>query len=414
MAAPLLDLRHRYVHPAPPAVELRAFTHGLMPRTVPAMLAAFAGDWAARGVDAWNAVPDHWGTGAPTGWWGLPEHLGDHFIAPLLGAPAGTCIHQPNVHWTVQALLSADAPFAGGRDEIVLTEAEFPSVRHSARQWAALRGLRVTELPPGPDGFLDAGALHDAISERTAWVFVSHVGFTTGEKVPGDVLRALAARARDAGAHFALDGYHATATGPIDAPALGADVYFGGLLKEGSGSSGNAYLYVRPGLDLVPRLSGWFADAEPFGFHGAPRPHPDVRRRFLAGTTAIASLYHAVEGVRILLEAGLEAVRADSLAKTARAIARAEAAGLALRSPREAARRSAMVILEVPHADRLSAYLKTEHVFTDSRQGRFLRLAPFVWNTADDVDRAFDVVAHALRTDAHLREQLPAEGGPVT
>src|SRR5690606_1297494 len=108
----LLDLRDRFFVPDPPAVELRAFTHGLMPKTVPAMMDRFVDDWRERGVDAWNAVPNHWrpGSGEAVGWWTLPDYLGDAFIAPMLGAPAGTCIMQPNVHWAVQCLLSCPEP----------------------------------------------------------------------------------------------------------------------------------------------------------------------------------------------------------------------------------------------------------------------------------------------------------------
>ena len=73
-----------------------------------------------------------------------------------------------------------------------------------------------------------------------------------------------------------------------------------------------------------------------------------------------------------------------------------------------------MVILEVERADLLCAWLKTRGVFTDSRKGRYLRLAPFIWNTATDVDRAFDEVEAALTTGAHLGFDAPAEAGPVT
>ena len=410
----MLDLRDRFVVPPPPAVELRAFTHGLMPTTVPGMMASFAEDWAERGVDAWNEVPDRWDLGRPTSWWSLPDDLGDRWIAPLLGAPAGTCILQPNVHWTVQALLSCDQPFAGERDEVVLTQNEFPSVRHSVQRWAGLRALRPVEVAATDAGFVDVDAVLDALTERTAWVFVSHVGFTTGEVLSNAALCAIAERARAVGAHVCVDGYHATASLPVDVAAIGADVYLGGLLKEACGSTGNSYLYVRPGLDLRPRLAGWFADADPFGFNDRPTDHPAVRRRFLAGTTAVASMYHAVEGLRVLLDVGLEAVRADSLAKTAVAIERADALGLALRSPREDARRGAMVILEAEAADRLAAWLKTREVYADSRQGRVLRLAPFVWNSLADVERAFDVIAEGLRTRVYQTAALPVEGGPVT
>ena len=422
----MLDLRDAYAVPPPPAVELRAFTHGLMPRSVPALMQGFCDDWAERGVDAWNGVPDRWGLGHETSWWALPTDLADAYVAPILGAPRGSCILQPNVHWSVQALLSCDEPFAGpdgragGRTDVVFSQNEFPSVRHSVQRWAGLRALRPVEAPAGPDGFLDVDALCDAVTDRTAWVFVSHIGFTTGELVPDAALARVVEAARAHGAHVCVDGYHATASVPVDVTALGVDAYLGGLLKEASGSTGNAYLYVRPGCALTPRLAGWFADADPFGFHDAPRDHPEVRRRFLAGTTAVASMYHAVEGLRILLAAhdgaqtGVAAVRADALAKTARAIDRGDAAGLALRSPRAPGHRGAMTIFEVEAADRLCGWLKTQGVYTDSRRGRYLRLAPFVWNPAEDIDRAFDAVEAGLRSGAYLRWEPAAEGGPVT
>ena len=414
----MLDLRDQFAVPPAPAVELRAFTHGLMPRTVPALMQGFCEDWATRGVDAWNRVPDRWALGHDTSWWALPEDLGDAYLAPLLGAPAGTCVLQPNVHWSVSALLSCDAPFENGRTEVVLTDAEFPSVRHAVKRWAGLRDIRPVEVPAGADGFVDVDAVLTAITDRTAWVFVSHVGFATGEVLPDSALRAIADRAHAHGAHVCVDGYHATASVPIHAAALGVDAYVGGLLKEACGSTGNSYLYV--GADLRPRLAGWFADADPFGFRPEPADNPVPRRRFLAGTTAIASTYHAVEGLRVLFAAedgglrGVEAVRADTLAKGALAVAHAERLGLALRSPAEPARRGAMLVFGVAHADRLSAWLKAQGVYTDSRRGEVLRMAPFVWNTEADIARAFDAVGHALETGAHLTYTPPAEGGPVT
>ena len=410
----MLDLSDRYVVPPAPAAELRAFTHGLMPRTVPALMAGFCEDWAERGVDAWNRVPDRWGLGHETGWWSLPEDLADRWVAPLLAAAPGTCILQPNVHWTVQALLSCDGPFDGGRSEVVVTEAEFPSVRHSVQRWTGLRDLRPVEVAGGPGGSVDVDAVCDAVTDRTAWVVVSHVGFASGEVLTDEALGAIADAAHRHGALLAVDGYHATASVPVDVGAVGADVYFGGLLKEASGSSGNAYLWVRPGLDLRPRLAGWFADADPFGFADAPADHPDVRRRFLAGTTAVASMYHAVEGLRVLLDVGIDAVRADTLAKGAVALDRADALGIAVRSPREDARRGAMIVLEHDDADRLVRWLKTQDVYVDARRGRVVRLAPWVWNTADHVDRLFDAIGEARETGAHLELPEVEEGGPVT
>lgn len=412
----MLDLRDRFFVPDPPAIELRAFTHGLMPRTVPKMMERFVDDWKVRGVDAWNSVPNHWApeSGDEVGWWSLPEYLGDAFIAPMLGASVGTCIMLPNAHAAVQGLLSAPEPFAGGRNEVVFTEAEFPSVQHSVRQWAALRGFHARSISLGPDGFLEIDAIRDAITDRTAWVFLSHVGFTTGEKLTDEALRTIANTAHLYDTLFAVDGYHATGSSVIDVEEIGADVYFGGLLKEACGSSGNAYLYIRDGLNLTPAIAGWFGDADPFGFQPEPQPHPVVRRRFLAGTTAVASLYHAVEGLRVIMETGFETVRADSLAKTELAIQRADAAGLTLLSPREAERRGAMVILETDHAAALCEWLKSESIYTDSRQDRTLRLAPFVWNTVSEIERAFDAIEDGLSKGLHRQSEHRTAAGPVT
>lgn len=380
------------------------------------MMERFVEDWKERGVDAWNSVPNHWvpHSGTDVGWWNLPEYLGDQFIAPMLNAPTGTCIMQPNAHSAVQGLLSAPEPFTQGRNEVIFTEAEFPSVQHSVRQWASLRGFHPRSIPLAADGFLDVDALIQAISDRTAWVFVSHVGFTTGEKLTDEALRSIANTAHSHDALFAVDGYHATGSYPIDVMDIGADVYFGGLLKEACGSSGNAYLYVREDLELTPLIGGWFGDADPFGFNPVPQPHPQVRRRFMAGTTAVASLYHAVEGLRVIQEVGIDGVRVDSLSKTALAIQRADAAGLTLRSPREDVRRSAMLILEVENATSLCEWLKTQNIYTDSRQNRFLRIAPFVWNSTEEIERAFDVIEEGLRSGRHLQSELPETAGPVT
>ena len=360
-------LRDAFVLPPHDAIEFRAFTHGLMPRTVPAMMQHFVADWQQRGVDAWNEIPNHWlpESGDSVGWWSLPEYLGDCFIAPLLGAPAGACIMQPNAHWIVQSLLSCPTLFTSAK-KVIVTEAAFPSVLFSLKQWQSTYGLDVTVLP------LDAGripqtALLEAIDEHTALVILSHVGFLTGERLTDDFIQQVADRVHEHRGLLALDGYHSIGAMTAGVVDLNVDVYFGGLLKEGAGSSGNAFLYIREGLDLGPRMAGWFGDADPFAFNQAPVPHPVVRRRFMGGTPAIASLYHAVEGARVLLDAGLDAVRRDSLEKTDRCIQLADAAGLTLHSPREAVHRGAMVIFHLPHADRMVQYLKGHNIYIDSR-----------------------------------------------
>lgn len=397
----------------PEGVELRAFTHGLQPATVPAMLERFAEDWRRFGVDAWNEVPNHWrpDSNETVGWWTLPTYLGDQFVAPLLGAPHGTCILQPNVHWSVQCLLSAPELRDRGR-HVVVPETAFPSLLHSVQQWADGKSIVPRVTPATASHRPDRDAVLDAIDETTALVALSHVGFTSGARLPDAFLQHVAETAHAHGALLLLDGYHAVGTMPVDVVELGCDLYAGGLLKAGSGAAGNAFLYVRENLELTPRLTGWFGDAAPFDFRPDPTPHPDVRRRFLGGTTAVAPMYHAVEGVRILLELGLDAVRSHSVQLTNVAIERAESANLTVRSPREPQERGAMLVVEAPDAHKLSLYLKERSIYTDSRRNDVLRMAPFVWNAREDVHRTFDQIEDALETGAH-QDLSAAPAGPV-
>ncbi|MEM8488503.1 MAG: aminotransferase class V-fold PLP-dependent enzyme [Bacteroidota bacterium] len=411
----MLSLRDAYILPAhQDAIEFRAFTHGLMPATVPAMMQHFINDWQQRGVDAWNNVPNHWRpkSGDTVGWWTLPVYLGDHYISPLLGVEAGTCIMQPNVHWTVQCILSARELFAQKR-KVILTEAEFPSVSFTLQQWADIHNLEILQIPL-QGNTVDEAAVLDAIDDKTALVILSHVGFTTGEKLADAFIRDVADTIHQHGGLLAIDGYHSIGSLTTSVAALDIDLYFGGLLKEGSGSSGNAYLYLKPGLQLTPRLTGWFGDAAPFAFDKRPLPHPDTRMRFLGGTTAVAALYHAVEGVKVLLDAGLDAVRNDAVEKTDLCIALADQLGLQLRSPRLATQRSAMVVFEIPQSDRMAQYLKTHQIFVDSRQGCYLRLSPFVWNTEAEIQRTFSILKKGLAGARYIQTQLSSAGGPVT
>lgn len=409
-------LRDSYFLPSPDhAVELRAFTHGLMPKAVPRMMQHFIEDWQHHGVDAWNHIPNHWlpDSGDPVGWWTLPEYLGDQFIAPLLGAPAGTCILQPNVHWTVQCLLSSRELFQGSKNKVILSEGEFPSVLHSVYQWADLLNIELICIPL-EHGKTSQAKVLSAIDDRTALVILSHVGFTTGCKLTDTFIQEVSKKVHDHSGLIAIDGYHSIGSTTSTVQDLGVDLYFGGLLKEGSGSSGNAYVYIKEGVDLTPRTTGWFGDAAPFAFQQHPSPHATIRSRFKGGTTSVASFYHSVEGVRLLLNAGLDTVRKDSIQKTDYCIYRAQKAGIKICSSLSEKERSAMFVMSIPEAHLLSNFLKSRDVYTDSRKNTLLRIAPFVWNTRQEIEHTFSLIEEALRKKLHHSATLSNTSGPVT
>jgi selenocysteine lyase/cysteine desulfurase len=91
--------------------------------------------------------------------------------------------------------------------------------------------------------------LPDAIDERTAVVSITAVCYRNGARLP---VEEIAAVAREKGALTVLDAYQAAGTYPLDVTELGVDVVAAGVLKYLLASAGLAFMWVRPGLDLVP------------------------------------------------------------------------------------------------------------------------------------------------------------------
>lgn len=417
-----------------PVIELRSFTHGLPPKAVKRNLDLFYEEWKTRGVDAWNQLnvsneifligdENQTEKERAVGWWNLPEVLGDRFIARLLHAPQGTCIMLPNATQIVLALLSCAELNKRNRRKIICTDGEFPAVLHSLHHYNSLiesvsanpdDRLRIEIVKMGENAF-NAEHVLKAIDDETCLVIFSHVGFVRGERIADADIRRIADKCHQHGALIAIDGYHAVASHIIDVQKLDVDCYFGGLLKEGCGSSGSCFLYIRSGLDLHPRFSGWIGDRQPFAFAETPQPHDSVRRRFLTGTPAIASLYHSTEGLKILLQAGLPRVADDMQAKVLKMLDIFQQNNVRVVSPLEEDRISALVVLAVEAADACRDALAEEHgVLVDARRNRYIRLAPHVYNTSEEIESAAQMIVDCLHSGAYRWRPSIQKTGPVT
>lgn len=417
-------------------IDLRCLTHGAPPKAVKNNLDSFFQEWVLNGVDAWNQItvhPEIFLVGnenkkereRPIGWWNLPEVIGDRFITRLLNAPPKTCIMLPNATQIAFGILSCKELNTAERRKVICTDGEFPAVLHTVQNFnkqfegypAEVRKavqLDIAVVEMGNDPF-DEQKILKHIDEKTALVIFSHVGFVRGERVPDSAMRTIANRCHENGALIAIDGYHAIGAHRIDVQALNIDFYFGGLLKEGCGSSGSCFLYIRNGLDVHPALTGWFADKQPFAFAQSPEPHSSVRRRFLTGTTPIAPLYHGIEGLKIMLQLGLDNVAEDILSKVQTMVSILSHGGIKIVSPVEGERMSAMIVLEVEEADKLREYLSAnENVFTDARRNTYLRLAPHIYNSPEEVESAALKIVQSCTDLTYKSFDLGHKNGPVT
>jgi kynureninase len=373
---------------------------GAMPRAAAEDLAEYAETWATRGVRAWA-----------DGWWELSVSSGDR-IAPLIGAPEGTVTMLPNVTSAVAVVVSA-LDYSGRRRRVVTTDGEFPSVRYLLETLGKRLGAEIfTVDSPDRDGLaVDEDRVAAAIDDTTALVVVSQVLFKSGFVVD---VAAISEKCRSAGALLLVDGYQSVGTLPVSAPALGADVLVGGVLKWLCGGPGAAFLYVRPETRsrLVPAITGWMAHAAPFAFEPPPIRRREDAFRFLLGTPAIPALYAARRGPGLVLEAGLEAIRTKSLRQTGKLIALADARGFRCASPRDPARRGGAVAIDFDHALEVSRELNARDVVVDYRPGVGIRMAPHFYTEDAELDSAFEALDDVRARDAWRRHGVSRS--PVT
>ncbi len=370
-ADPLLAWRDEFPL-ATRTTHLISHSLGAMPRRARARVAAYLDQWDERGIRSWGDA-----------WWMLPLEVGD-VLAPVIGAPAGSITMHPNVT-LAQATVLSSISFAGARNRLVCTELDFPSCLY-LYEGQADRGARVTRVPSSDGITIDAQRVCDAIDETTAVVAISGVIFRSASIVD---VAPIIARAHAVGAPVLLDAYQWVGIVPLDVTALGVDYLTGGSVKYLCGGPGAGFLYVRPDrlATTRPRLTGWMAHPEPFGFDPGPMRYRDDGLRLLNGTPHVPCLYAARAGYEIVAEIGIAAIRARSQRLTARIVAFAQAEGWPVNSPLDGARRGGSVSLGVPSPERVQAELDRRDVLCDWRPGVGIRFGPHFYNTDEDVER---------------------------
>lgn len=348
-------------------------------------------------LDAWDAL----GARAWYGrWLGELDALRDDFGA-VIGVPGAEIALAPSVSAALAVVASALDPVhrgdpattellgaagisaaPGPRPKVITTALDFPTIGH---QWLAREALGVELVVlPSPDGIgVPLEAFREAIDERTALVATGHVYFTTGARVE---LGPLADLCHERGALLLIDAYQATGIVPTDVLADGVDVYVSGTLKWLFGGSGTAFAWVRPALHaaLVPTTTGWFSSARQFAFAVDELEYAADGRRYELGTPSMPSAAIARGGMELVREIGVARLgeRTGDLGDLL--ISLAEAVGLRVRGPREAAARGGIVPIAVADPKPVVDALASERIIVDFRPG-VVRCSPAFYSTEDEV-----------------------------
>ena len=354
------------------ATHLIAHSLGAMPRRARARIAQYLDQWDGRGIRSWEDA-----------WWMLPLEVGN-VLGNVIGAPPGSVTMHPNVT-LAEAIVLSSIDFSGTRNRLVCGELDFPSLLY-LYDGLADRGARVVRVPSADGLTMDGARIASAIDEHTAVVAISGVIFKSAALVD---LAPVIERAHAVGAKVLVDAYQWVGTVPIDVTALRVDFLVGGSVKYLCGGPGAGFLYTRPDLlaGVKPRLTGWVAHPEPFGFDPGPMRYREDGLRLLNGTPHIPCLYAARAGYEIVREVGVEAIRAKSRRLTSRIVAFAQAEGWTVNSPLDVARRGGSVSLGVPDPERVQRELDRRDVLCDWRPGVGVRFGPHFYNSDEDIER---------------------------
>jgi kynureninase len=336
-------------------------------------------------------------------------------IARLIGAQPDEVVVADSTSVNFFKLVVAALGARPGRQVVVSDELNFPSDVYLLQGALRLAGLDYQlQLLRSADGLtIPTAAVAEALSADTALVALTHTAFKSGYVYD---MAAVTQAAHAAGALMLWDLSHSVGAMPVDLNGAGVDLAVGCTYKYLNGGPGApAFLYVRRDLQeqLVNPIWGWFGQRGQFDFKLDYEPAEGVQR-FLVGTPPLLSLAAVEPAVDLLLEVGLERLRAKSVAQTDYLIALWEALlkphGVMLNSPREAAQRGSHVSLRHPEALRIDrALIEDMNVIPDFRAPDNLRLgiAPLYTSFSDiyEAMRRLETVLVERRYEKYSKEK---------
>ena len=311
-------------------------------------------------------------------WLDLPLRVGDRIAAAVLGARPDEVAVSDSTTVNFYKLAHAALDARPGRRAIITDRANFPTDRYVLEGLAARRDLEIRWLDPDPVHGTQPGDVAAALDADVALVTLSHVNYRSA--AVADLPAITRAGARGRRAHPL--GPQSTPRAPCrwSCEASGVDLAVGCTYKYlNAGPGAPAFLYVRRALQAELRnpIQGWFGQRDQFAMGQGYEPGSGIRA-WLTGTPTILAVAAVDEGVAMVEDAGIDAIRAKGMALTAYALELHDAwlapLGFQPGSPRDPTRRGAALAVRHPSAKAISDALHASGVVTDFRDPDSIRL----------------------------------------
>jgi selenocysteine lyase/cysteine desulfurase len=287
------------------------------------------------------------------------------------------------------------------RKKVVMGEFEFPTMGHI---WLAQRARGAdVQFVSAEGNRIPAANYGRMIDRNTVIVPLTHVCFKNGFRSEA---RAVTRLAHDAGALVMLDDYQDCGTRPVDVKAMDLDFYVTGTLKYLLGPPGLAFMYVRKELisSLVPTMTGWFAQTNPFAFDPQHIDLSPTARRFESGSPSVPNVYAAIPGFEMLQQIGMEKVASHIRTLAQSLLSWARDLGINAKTPLDSD--GPLVVLQSRDSGLLVQKLSERNITASNRHDG-LRISFHVYNTIADVQ----AVTEVLKKNIHLLVLEPVDVG---
>jgi len=353
--SPLAGFRERFSIPDQKLVYLNGNSLGRLPlATADRLRRLIHEEWAAGLVRSW------------TSWVDDTVRVGDALGAGLLGARPGETLMADSTTVNLFKLVWAAAADRPGA--IVVDAEDFPTDRFVAQAVASHLGRRLA--------YLHQGRMAE-VQGPVAAVVRSVVDWRTGALAD---LAGETAAVHDRGGLMLWDCSHAVGVTPLDLPGIGADLGVGCSFKHLCGGPGApAWIWVH--RDLQARLHqpvwGWWAQQGAFATGPSYAPVEGIRA-WGSGTPPVLALAAVEEGVRLVVEAGIDRIRAVSQSLSALALTLHDEMlgplGCRWASPRQVSRIGGHVAVHHEHASAVVLALRARGVLPDFRAPDLVRI----------------------------------------
>ncbi len=387
--------RDRFVITDPDLIYLDGNSLGRLPKaTLELMHHAVEHAWGERLIRLWN-----------DGWINTPTELGTK-IASLIGAQPGEVLVSESTSTNLFKLATAALRFHPDRHTIVSDVSNFPSDLYIFQGICDMfnrenhkSNYQLKLIPSRNRITIHPKDVESALDDDVALLSLTHVAFKSAFMYD---MRQVTTLAHQAGALTLWDLSHSVGAVPLNLNEWNVDLAVGCTYKYLNGGPGSpAFLYIRKDLQtqLMSPIWGWFAAQTPFDFDLEFAPAKDISR-FRIGTPPMLSMKAIEPGLEILLEAGIDRLRAKSVKQTNYLLYLfsewLQPLDFTLGSPTDSAIRGSHVSLRHPHAYQINqAMIKSSppavRVIPDFRVPDNIRLgiAP-VYTTFTEIHRAIN------------------------